>query len=126
MKKIFLYLFFLVILPMGILFIPDATALQPDSIVVLNAQAPAPAPEDIVLALTPLIVYLVTLLITKALPDLSGWVVTGVIVPVLSLLVTWLSQLVVADYGFWPQVALGLVAVFINEAIKQFQQGSSA
>jgi len=68
--------------------------------------------------ITPFIVYGATELAKKLLPFLTGgWVLFAV--PVVSALVTWVSQLLVDGSPHWYfQILLGVLAVFVNEVKK--------
>lgn len=73
----------------------------------------------LVTALTPLIVWAATWVVKKILPQIQGWQTLLLIVPAMSLLVTWLSGLAIATgISFLAQFVYGFVAVFINEVLK--------
>lgn len=76
---------------------------------------------EIVTILTPLVVLGATELVKKILPLVAGWVIVMIIVPALSLLITWLSSLAMDGLDFWAQAGIGLLAVFINQAYKQLK-----
>lgn len=73
-------------------------------------------------ALTPLVVWGVTWLINRF--PIHNAILVGLIVPVISLLATWVTNLIVADSGmaWYIQFALGLVAVFVNETVTQIKK----
>ena len=48
--------------------------------------------QEIILMLTPIVVWGVTQLVKFVKPKLSGWVLTGIVVPALSVLITIVSQ----------------------------------
>lgn len=120
MRKIFL-----IILLLAVFIQTDISADQRVNISV--AESLTPSANDVVLALTPLIVYLVTWLVRSVFTKLPGWVIITIIVPVVSVLTSWVTHLIVIDvyYGFFMQVLLGLLAVFLNELIKQLKQGNT-
>lgn len=76
---------------------------------------------DFITLLAPLAVYLATELIRKY----SSWIKSNgaititLIVPFLSAGTAYLSQIINPSIGFWEQTAYGLLAVFVNELIKQ-------
>lgn len=79
---------------------------------------------DLINILSPLVVFGVTWLVGK-LVTVPGWVVVMVIVPALSLLAAWLAEVMGATgLSFWAQFGINLVAVTVNEAIKQIGQGN--
>jgi len=73
--------------------------------------------------LTPVLVYLVTALVNWLKPNLSGWLIVGVIVPVLSLAGAWIAGLLGSTTGFGWQLLLNFLAISINEVLKQLKQG---
>ncbi len=78
--------------------------------------------SEIITLLTPLVVFGVTELVKFMLPKVQGWMILLLIVPLLSLLLAWLSDLLIApDLGFWPQFIYGLLAVFVKELFKQLK-----
>jgi len=81
-------------------------------------------PTELIVVLTPVVVYLAVQLFKVITPVLPGWVLVSIVVPIASALIAWITQLLSAggDVGFWAQVVLGLLAVFINEIIKQINQ----
>lgn len=78
--------------------------------------------EQIILYLTPAIVYLATELVKWLLPRLQGWLIVSIIVPVLSLLAAYLTSFIIQGDNIWLQAFIGLLAVFVNELIKQLKQ----
>lgn len=80
------------------------------------------AAEQIILILTPLIVFLVTELVKYLLPKVSGWIVISIFVPIVSLVAAWVSSMVISGDNFWAQAGIGLLAVFVNELIRQLKQ----
>lgn len=74
---------------------------------------------QIVLLLTPLVVWLATWLVKQVLSSLPGWVLVGLIVPLISIIVALISNAISIADNFWIQVAIGVLAVFINEVKKQ-------
>ena len=79
-------------------------------------------PIEIILLLAPIVVYAVTFVVKWALPKIPGWAIVSVVVPVLSAIAAWVATMVNTELSFWLQVGLGLISVFVNELIKQFQQ----
>jgi len=79
-------------------------------------------PIEIITLFAPLVIFAATELVKWLLPKLPGWAVVSLIVPVLSLIAAWIAQSIVPGLAFWPQVIFGLLAVFINELIKQLKQ----
>jgi len=81
---------------------------------------------EFVAILTPLVVYFVTWLIRKFVPDVTGWFIVMFIVPLLSLGLTWVTGLLGnPELTFWGQFAYGLLAVFVNELYKQLKPAST-
>lgn len=73
---------------------------------------------DLIVILTPLVIWGATELLKFALPKVSGWVIVTLVVPVLSLVGAYIAPLLGAS-DFWVQFGVGLLAVFINELKKQ-------
>jgi hypothetical protein len=66
---------------------------------------------------------LATEFVKKMMPLVAGWVVVLLIVPLLSIAITWLSEFMIdPGLNFWAQAGFGLLAVFINEAYKQLKE----
>lgn len=82
--------------------------------------------EQILTILTPLVVFGATKLVRLVLPKVSGAVIVGAIVPLLSAAAALLGQLLVPGSSWLEQFAIGLVAVFVNELIKQLKQPRQA
>lgn len=80
--------------------------------------------NQIILMLTPIIVWAVTQIVKAVKPKISGWVLTGILVPVLSVAITIVTQFVGVPTDFLKQVLIGLLAVFLQELFKQFSQGN--
>jgi hypothetical protein len=79
--------------------------------------------SEIIVLFTPLTVMLATGLIKKMVPLVAGWVVVLLIVPLMSITITYLSNLILnPGLNFWAQAALGLLAVFVNQAYKQLKE----
>ena len=77
---------------------------------------------QIILLLTPVMVWVATQLVKYILSAVPGWVVVGLIVPALSIIITLVLNYAIALTGnFWVQVGIGLLAVFINEVYKQLK-----
>jgi len=79
-------------------------------------------PIEIILLLAPIVVYAVTFVVKWAIPKIPGWAIVSVVVPVLSAIAAWVATMVNPEASFILQVFLGLLAVFVSELIKQFQQ----
>ena len=83
--------------------------------------------SELVTLFTPVIVYGVTYLVKKFLPNISGWIIVMLVVPLLSLAVAWLTTLLASsELTFWEQFGYGLLAVFINELFAQLKSSSSS
>lgn len=80
--------------------------------------------NQIILMLTPIVVWVVTQLVKFLKPKISGWVLTGIVVPLLSIAITVVTQFVGVPTDFLKQVLIGLLAVFLQELFKQFSQGN--
>jgi hypothetical protein len=78
--------------------------------------------ELILAILTPLIVFGVTQLVKLLMPKLTGAGIVGFVVPLLSLIQSWVATAIKPDMSYWMLVLLGLLAVFVNELYKQFKQ----
>jgi len=79
--------------------------------------------EELVLYLTPFVVWAVTAAIKKwILPNVSGFVITSFIVPALSAVATWIASQVVPELSWLQNFLLGFGGVFVHEFIKQLQQ----
>ena len=79
-------------------------------------------PLDIIMLIAPIIVFAATALVRWGLPQLPGWTIVSVVVPLLSVVAAWVATLVSPESSFFTQVVLGLLAVFVNEILKQFKQ----
>lgn len=73
---------------------------------------------DLIVILTPLVVWGATELLKYALPKISGWIIVTLVVPILSLIAAYIAPLLGAS-DFWVQFGVGLLAVFVNELKKQ-------
>jgi hypothetical protein len=92
---------------------PLAIFAQTENIDVTN-------PANIVVLLTPFIVFLAVKAFTFFKPLLPGWIL-GFLVPVLATLAAFLTNAFAEpDTSFILQLGLGLSATFVNEAIKLF------
>ena len=79
--------------------------------------------EELVLYLTPFIVWAVTAILKKwILPNVSGFVVTTFVVPLLSGLATWVASQILPELSWLQNFLFGFAGVFIHEFIKQLQQ----
>lgn len=80
----------------------------------------APTAATIVTWLTPFIVLGATWLVKVAKPVIPGWA-TMLVVTAISAAVTWASTLLEnPDLSWLQQFGFGLLAVFINQAYRQF------
>lgn len=87
---------------------------------IVNELDPA-SPVDLVVILTPIIVFGVGELVKLISPLIPGWAMVVVVVPALSGAVTWASTLL-TDQGSWlVQFGFGLLSVFIHQLSKQLQ-----
>jgi hypothetical protein len=77
---------------------------------------------ELVSLLSPLVVFAATELVKKVSPKISGWILVMLIVPLLSVAVAWVTEiLLVPGLSFWAQFGYGLLAVFVNELFKQLK-----
>ena len=87
-------------------------------------------PQDLVVLITPIIVWLASGAVNWLKAHLTGeeggfggLVFTAILVPALSIVATLvMNELVKTDISFILQIVLGTVGVFINEVIKQIKQ----
>lgn len=84
-------------------------------------------PEELIAILMPVVVWVASGFVNwlKAKLGTSGFggtVLVTLVVPILSLVLSWLASLILPDMNFWLLFFLGLLSVFINEVIKQWQQ----
>ena len=70
---------------------------------------------QILLWLTPFIVWAATALVKFIKPLLPGWVLVSVVVPLISMILTALGTLVIPNEKPWLQFAIGLLAVFLSQ-----------
>jgi len=76
-------------------------------------------PSSLVAYLTPIIVLVTTKLVRLVKPSIPGWA-TMVVVMLLSLIVTWLTNYIGdPDVNYLQQFLLGLVSVFIHQFKEQ-------
>lgn len=75
--------------------------------------------ETIILALTPILILAVTSLVTWLTGKIDGRIVIT-IVPILSLLASWITSMITPETPFWLQVGYGLIAVFLFEFIRRW------
>lgn len=97
--------------------------VQVNEAAILQIQ-PNPGVQEILGYLAPLIVIGVTQLIRKVSPQLSGWVITFVIVPIASAVLAWLATMIIGEMSWLQQFLLGLLSVFLVELKKQLSQGN--
>lgn len=77
--------------------------------------------------LTPLVVMLVTWVVTVVKKDVPDWVITTFIVPVVSSLSTWLQSYAGTVTSPWyVHMALGLAGVFLFEFLKNLKNAVKA
>jgi hypothetical protein len=82
-------------------------------------------PNELIVALSPVVVYIAVQVVKMVAGRLPGAVIVAIIVPLLSLLVAFVTDLIVSpDISFWAQAGYGLLAVFVNEIIRQLQQAA--
>ena len=82
--------------------------------------------QAIIGILSPLVVWGVTQIIKAILPSIQGWGIVAVVVPVVGLLVTLVTNLVTNAGPHWYfQLALSLLAVFVQEFYKQIKQAAT-
>jgi len=84
-------------------------------------------PEELIAILMPVVVWLATgfvnwLKATLGNSGFGGTVLVTLVVPLFSLLFTWVAGLIVPGINFWGAFFLGLIGVYINEVIKQWNQ----
>jgi hypothetical protein len=78
---------------------------------------------QIVVLLTPVIVWVVTAVVKLVSDKISGAWIVAIVVPVVSILVALVSGVVFPEgSNFWLQVGVGLVAVFLNELKNQLSK----
>lgn len=75
--------------------------------------------EQVVLALTPLVILGVTQLVTWATGKIDGRIVITII-PIITLLGAWVTSLITPEVPFWGQVGFGLISTFVYELVKQW------
>jgi len=72
--------------------------------------------------LMPVVVFIVTWLVTLLKKDIPGSFLVGIIVPGLSLLSAWVATIVLpAGTPYWETALFGLGSVFINELLEQIK-----
>lgn len=77
---------------------------------------------ELVTIFSPLVVYGATYVVRQFFPNLAGWTIVMLVVPLLSLAVAWLTEIIgTPELAFWGQFAYGLLAVFVNELLKQLK-----
>jgi len=77
--------------------------------------------QQIILLITPVIVWVVTWMVKNLFSKLPGWAVVGIVVPLISLALALITNAISIGDNFWLQLAVGVIAVFINEIKKQIQ-----
>lgn len=82
-------------------------------------------PSEVINLLAPIVVWSAVQLFKWALPKVPGWAILSVVVPLLSAIAAWIATIVAPETSFLLQVLLGLIATFIAELIRQFQQGNN-
>lgn len=85
-----------------------------------------PSPDllsQLILWLTPLIVFGATWVVKQLGPKLSGAAIVGLAVPILTAILAAISYFLNLNANnVVLQIALGLVSVFVNEFIRQIKQ----
>ena len=76
-------------------------------------------PANLVLILTPLVVFGVGELVKLVKPLIPGWAMVMVIIPALSGAVTWASTFIYEDKSWLVQFGFGLLSVVIHQLTKQ-------
>ena len=84
-------------------------------------------PSQLIEILVPVIVWLASGLVnwlkTKlGVEGFGGTILVTLVVPVLSLAASYIATLIKPELSFLPMFLFGLLAVFVNELIKQWQQ----
>lgn len=85
-------------------------------------------PNDLVLLLVPVIVWLATTTVNWLKSKVSnggfgGTVVVTLLVPLISLAAAWLADMALnPGISFWMLFALGILGTYFNELIKQWTQ----
>ena len=84
-------------------------------------------PEQLIEILVPVIVWLAAGFVNWLKAKLGttgfgGTVLITLVVPVLSLAASYVATLINPELSFLPMFLLGLLSVFVNELIKQWQQ----
>ena len=77
--------------------------------------------QQIILLVTPVIVWVVTWMVKNLFSKLPGWAVVGIVVPLISLALALITNAIAIGENFWLQLAVGVIAVFINEVKKQIK-----
>ena len=77
--------------------------------------------QQIILLVTPIIVWVVTWMVKNLFSKLPGWAVVGIVVPVISLALALITNVLTIGDNFWLQLVVGVIAVFINEVKKQIK-----
>ena len=77
--------------------------------------------QQIILLVTPVIVWVVTWMVKNLFSKLPGWAVVGIVVPLISLALALITNAIAIGDNFWLQLAVGVIAVFINEVKKQIK-----
>ena len=77
--------------------------------------------QQIILLVTPVIVWVVTWMVKNLFSKLPGWAVVGIVVPVISLALALITNVMAIGDNFWLQLVVGVIAVFINEVKKQIK-----
>lgn len=76
--------------------------------------------EEVLVYLTPFFVMLGTWIFNKVSPLVPGWLVVT-FVTILTALITYIYQLLATpDLAWYWQFALGMLAITLNQVVKQF------
>jgi hypothetical protein len=81
--------------------------------------------NTIVMMLMPLLIWVVTWIVKKIKPTLSGVTIVAVIIPLLSFAGALIPTLIGTTTPFWLQLVLNFLAIAFNEIKKQIGQAVS-
>ena len=82
--------------------------------------------QQLLEVLTPIIIWAITQVVKYVKPNISGWILVGVVVPLLGAALTAINTFALGNQSWLIQFALGFVAVAIAELIKQFKQANES
>lgn len=75
--------------------------------------------EQIIMAITPFLVFAVTELVKFLAPKLPGWAIVSVIVPLISAVLSWVGTLISPEATWLVNLFVGLLSTFLFELKKQ-------